>query len=91
MLSLTCGILKKVQMILFTKRNRPTNIENKLMVTKEDSRVGVGGTSHFQKKKKKKKIIKKKKKNPKKKKKKKGVTKGEGGGGGGRDKLGVWN
>ena len=35
MVSLICGILKKmIQMNLFTKQKQPTDIENKLMVTK---------------------------------------------------------
>ena len=41
MISLICGILKIIQGNLFTNRNRLTDIENKLMVTKGED--GWGG------------------------------------------------
>ena len=42
MISLICGILKIIQGNLFTNRNRLTDIENKLMVTKgEDAWGGI--------------------------------------------------
>ena len=42
-ISLTCGLLKKtkkIQMNLHTNGNRPTDIENKVMITKGGKGVG---------------------------------------------------
>ena len=38
MISLICGILKIIQMNLFTKQKQFTNVENKAMVTKGEKK-----------------------------------------------------
>ena len=49
MMSHKCGILKKmIQMNLFTNKNRPTDIENKLMVTKGEGFSSVQSLSRVQ-------------------------------------------